>query len=176
MPTTRPITVVLGDIKTLMSRRQKTGEAIRKYAFHPSNVVDPFAKDGGSEKYVEGLIQSYNALNDRLVTLRTIILEANLINTLTIHGVNKSVQGWLTWRREVMDEEYFLFSNLIMATDAKRNEISRFPAQGENVITLIVNFNESKINEAANLIQKINDDLDTQLSLFNALTLVEVPD
>lgn len=175
------ITEALAEIKTNAARRDKKKEAILRYLTRPGNQTDPMVKDGGSADFINREMQSIKDLGERLIVLRRLIATANQDTTITINGTTRSIADWLTYRREVADKRQDLLGNITTALVNTRAIAAR---QGGTVINVnanpqppagndvIVNVDEGKLSKEIEDIETILGQLDGQLSLKNATTLL----
>ena len=180
------ITEALQEIKTITARLEKKRNAIGRYIGRDARARDPFEADGGSEKYVREERQSITDLEERIVSIRCAIQKANLSNLLKIGEVSRSVSAWLTWRREVAPGRKALIQSLSMAIASIRNDIQKKGGRAviqasAQVISdptappeIVINLNEQGILKEIEHMEEILGTLDGRLSLFNAITIIEV--
>ncbi len=171
------ITEALAEIKTIGKRITSKRKFIGEHLARQNNMKDPLEKDGGSTKQINSELQAVGDLEERIVTLRRAILVANMATKLKLGGTARSVQDWLTWRREVSKPHAKFLAEL-------NSNIQRFRAQaaknllqvadedsaGENDV--VIHLDEKKLFEKTEELQVILGTLDGKLSLLNARTEV----
>ena len=95
------ITEAFAELKVLPKRIAKQREAITTYLARPAALRDPFEKEGKtSAQFVAETLQSIGDLENRIISIRAAIAQANLKNTISIpnHPV-RTITDWLTFRR-----------------------------------------------------------------------------
>ena len=179
------ITEALQEVKTIAARIQKKQDSIAQYVARDSRIRDPLEKSGGSSVFISQERQSIADLRTRLIKIRSAIQRTNLSSQMTVNGITRSVADWLTWRREVSEgEKLFLASLLIgirkLRTDAQKigGTVSR-TAMGDNFSqqdppNVVVNLDETELMREQESFETTFGDLDGKLSLFNAVTVLEV--
>lgn len=170
------ITEALAEIKTLERRITKREENALRYVVRQSIVRDPHEKRGGSEKYVAGERQAVDDLRDRWVQLRLAVNRANFDNSLTVHGITKTVAEWLVWRREVARGQRQFLNKIATTIQNVRAQIERQRLNNEVDAAdseLIVNLDEKFLAERIDLFENVIGTLDGALSVFNATTKVD---
>lgn len=180
------ITEALQEIKTINARLEKKRAAIGSYIARDARVRDPFEKDGGSEKYIASERQAIGDLEDRIVSIRSAIQRSNLASTVTVNGKNRTVSDWLTWRREVAQGQKQFLNSIIGALANVRNDVQKKggtmvaaamavnTAHTSDPPQVAVNIDEMALMKEREMIEQILGDLDGKLSLFNAVTVIEV--
>jgi hypothetical protein len=179
MPLT--ITESLAEIKMIGKRLEKKREFIMQYIGRQDGLKDPLGPEGGSRSAIAVARQGIADLENRIVTIRSAIQEANAVTMLTIEGETKSIADWLVWRREVSAGRVAFVQRLrqtIMAArkDAVQKGLSvRF---SESEVTsptdIIVNVDEAALAKEAEQLETILGVLDGQLSLKNATVIIDV--
>lgn len=177
---TMTITEALAEVKLIDKKVTKHHENERAYLFRQAIVRDPLEKDGGSAAYVASQAQASGDLLLRLITVRRSIQDANAKNMLTVEGISRTVADWLVWRREVLPRLKTRIAAISTALTNLRNDVkkkggsvSATPA-GDEQYDVIVNFNETALLNEALKLAEIEERLDGKLSLFNAVTLVNL--
>ena len=172
------ITEALQELKTISQRVSKKQEAIASYVARDSRIVDPLVKHGGSEKFITEERQSINDLRNRMIGIRSSIQSANLSNQLTIAGVTRSVADWLTWRREIATGEQtfisLLLSNIRRVRDNSQTKAVRSAMEVTEPVNVTVNLDEQKLVKEGEQVETCLSELDGKLSLFNAVTTINV--
>lgn len=169
------ITEALAEIKTILKRLESKREFIRTYQFRIDSLRDPLEKDGGSVKAVAEAIQAISDLESRIVALRVAIAEANSTNEIEIEGSLRTIADWLIWRREIAPSQERTLNELAQRLSAARQQVSSQKYRwGDNAkaedkpVDIIVNIDETKLNNDKEKIKNILGQLDGQLSLKNA--------
>jgi hypothetical protein len=182
MSDTMTITEGLAEIKTVGKRIAKKRDFVMTYLGRQEGLKDPLAnEEGGSAGALARELQGIVDLEERIVTIRRSIQEANAKTTVTLEGVARSVADWLVWRREVAANRGQFVNLLLQRILATRRDAQ---AKGFAVTTssdkaaaptdVIININEKAVSDEAEQLQKIIDDLDGQLSLTNATTMITI--
>lgn len=167
------ITEGLADIKTITSRLTKKQEFVGQYAVRNEKLVDPLLKGGGSTAAIAAEMQAIADLESRLVNIRTGIHLVNLRTNLTVHGKTLTIMEWLTWRKEVAPARVRFLNNLRRGIDTFRTK-NVVMKEGAVEQATTVNLDEGALAREQENIEHILGDLDGQLSLLNATTLIEV--
>ncbi len=175
------ITEALAEIKTIGKRVQKKREFIGQYSFRQEIVRDPLDNQGGSKAVIAAEFQSVRDLEERLVTLRRAIAKANAEVMVTVGGTTRSIQDWLTWRREVAGNRKGAVLGMLQAVQNFRAQRAK---DGFNVRTeasatptdkdIIVNVDERALAVEAEELETVLGTLDGLLSLKNATTTMDV--
>lgn len=177
------ITEALQEIKTVGKRIVKKREAVLRYLYRPEQLKDPHAAEGGSVEFIVQQLQGIDDLGKRVVAIRTSIQEANLANILTIQDKQRTVAVWLTWRRELAEGEGYFMKQLADKIDQVRKEAA---TRGLNVVgaaaivtttkqdDLLINIDETALNNDLEAHETVLGTLDGKLSLFNAVTYIEI--
>jgi len=175
------ITEALAELKTIDKRVQKkmefclgAGTLVRQ-----EMLKDPHEKEGGAKKLIAQERQAIKDLHTRKIDIRRAILDANMRETITVENTTHTINDWLVWRREVVQNEKGFLDNMIRNIDRTRQDAQR---KGVNVseketgspTNVVVNINEKELSEETEMIEKILGDLDGKLSLKNATTMIDV--
>lgn len=78
------ITEALSRFKLLDKRIAAKQAAIRQYIARPESLVDPLAKEGGSEEFVRRTRQSLRDLRQEKLRVRRAIFKANDTVSMTV--------------------------------------------------------------------------------------------
>lgn len=177
------ITEALAETKTIEKRIAKKREAIQQYVARQDMVKDPLATDGGSVAYIKSEEQSVADLEDRLIAIRAAILAANVTTQVTVEGETRSLQDWLTWRREVAPKQQTYLNQLRQRIESVRQQaqqkglsvVSAVATVGETKPTdLLVNISEKELADRIEHLETVLGSLDGQLSLKNATVTVNL--
>lgn len=175
------ITEALAEIKTIGKRTQKKREFIGQYAFRQEVVRDPLENQGGSKVTIAAELQAVRDLEERLITLRRAIAKANAETSVTVGGVTRSLQDWLTWRREVSGQRKAAVSAMLSSVQGFRNKqvqagytFHTEPSATPTDKDIIVNVDERALAQEAEELEKILGTLDGLLSLKNATVTIDV--
>jgi hypothetical protein len=179
------ITEALQEVKTINARIVKKQESIGNYLARDSRVRDPLEKGGGSEKFISGERQSIADLRTRLINIRSSIQRTNLSSEMTLQGTARSVADWLTWRREVAGGEQTFVTSMLAGIRKIRNEVQKLGGTvGRTTMVesleksdppqIVVNADETALMKEQEKIETLLGELDGKLSLFNAVTFIEV--
>lgn len=174
------ITEGLAELKTLSKRIEKKQDYIKSFLFRADGLRDPLEKEGGSVKVITGELQAVSDLKTRLVAIRTAIQRTNLTTPLTVEGRTMSIAEWLTWRKEVSENEQGFIRAMRLALQQARTSAL---ARGATVVPpgsaatapsdLLVNVSESALAAQAEHLETVLGILDGQLSLKNATIQID---
>ena len=174
------ISEALSDIKTIDKRLRKQREFVQTHVAYSGSAKDPFEAEGGIRKVIGEKLQSIGDLEERVIAIRTAILNANLTNRIVLNGKDRSVQEWLTWRREVVHGRRQFFNFLATEVDkiklAARQKDLSVAKEGETAVYEGIEFVVPVLtiqDEQENL-EQILGDLDGKLSVHNANTTIEI--
>lgn len=180
------ITEALAEVKTINKRLEKKRQAVLPYLCRDLRVKDPFESKGGSEAFIKTERQGIHDLQTRIVAIRSAIQKTNLDTPVTISGQVKSLADWLTWRREIAQDEKNFLTTLNNGLKTFRNDLLR---KGGKVVSngtpvenydatappeMLVNVDEKKLLEEQENIETVLGELDGKLSLLNATTFIDV--
>ena len=168
------VTEALGKISLIDKQIDAELAAVAPYIAYTDNLKDPLEKDGGSKNFVKSRVQSVDDMLKNKNRLRVAINTANLSNKVTVAEETRSVAEWLIWRRECLPKQKHVVNQLLQAANNLRSRVNTSNQQHNQSVGVVSNLDEKKLNEEVLKIQSIENNLDTQLSLFNATTLVEV--
>jgi hypothetical protein len=179
------VTEALAEIKTIGKRLNKKQEYVQTLLARDSRIVDPLLKQGGSVEAVRADLQSIGDLETRLIQLRTAIQKANHDLRLTVQGKERSIMEWLTWRKEVAPQRQRFVSQMLNRLAQTRKEaqgkgitvaaaVATVDTGASPVVQLLINLDEAALNKENEELEQILGDLDGQLSLKNATSLIEV--
>lgn len=172
------VTQALAEIKTINARLQKKREFVRAYCARQRVLTDPYEAEGGTPLKIRQELQAITDLQTRVVSLRRAILESNLSTQLTVAGITRSVQDWLTWRREIAGSQEAFVRGILAETQRIRKEcLQRGGAVDDNTgsnYDLVIQVSEADFNKAAEDLATVLGELDGALSVSNATTVIEV--
>lgn len=178
MPLT--ITEALAEIKTIGKRIEKTESSMLGFLAHQFGIKDPLEAQGGSTQVVSSMMQSIIDLEQRIVTLRRGIAQANEKTLVTVASQTMSIADWLTWRREVAPKAQARLAKIAGSIRSVREQARR---QGTAVVApgaaaqqpsdVIINLDERQLANAIEHLEEVLGSLDGQLSLKNATTFIE---
>lgn len=174
------ITEALGEVPTIQKRLQKKQAFITGYLVRQAAIRDPHEKDGGSARLIEQELQSIHDLNERLITIRAKIQQANAANTITVGTTTRTIADWLTWRREVSTFQQNLLASMnntiktARATAMKTGGTITENTQDAKTQDFVVNVGEAKLASEIEELETILGTLDAQLSLKNATIVIDL--
>lgn len=168
------ITEALAEIKTIGKRLESKRQFIVQNVARPSVIVDPLAKEGGSEKRMAEEIQAYGDLVKRIETIRVSVQKANQSNTLTIEGQANSVAGWLAFRKECAAQLRSLYGSIAAQIKGARAAMEK-QSTAASPVSVVTHFSEDEVAKRSEAIEKVLGALDGKLSLFNATCTIEIP-
>ena len=172
------ITEALAEIKTIDKRLAKKQEFVVSNLARDEKMRDPLERDGGSEKLVSEGDQAIRDLNDRKVAIRLAIQSSNMHTDLTVQGETRLIAAWLIWRREVADWMTTHLNHQTRALNSFRVQVKRAVGRGvpddETSSGIIAHLSEADLAARSENLETILGDLDGQLSLKNATTIIEI--
>lgn len=173
------ITEALAEIKTISKRIQSKREYVRTYMVRLESLKDPFEKDGGSAKAIEQEMQAIKDLEQRIVDLRREINFVNDTTQIEIEGVSRTIAAWIIWRREVAPGRERFINDLRMKLENARGQLRVQPiyltkGEQEKPQDMVINVDEAALAKEAEQIKNILGQLDGQLSLKNATTMIKI--
>lgn len=173
------ITEALAEIKTIGKRLETKRNGVLQYLYSQHFIRDPMDKEGGSRAWIVRERQAIADLEKRVVALREGIAAANRATEITVGGVTRSIQEWLTWRREVAPAARQFLLTICQKVEGGRNEAIRkgvAVAAGEEAgrNDLVINVDEAALVAELEWYDTTLGDLDGQLSLKNATVPVAV--
>src|SRR5215831_611359 len=95
------ITEALAELKTIDKRIEKKREFVLSYLLRQEMFKDPLEKDGGSVSAIRREMQSIVDLEERRITIRRAVQQANERNSVMVGKQTRTIADWLVWRREV---------------------------------------------------------------------------
>lgn len=173
------ITEALAEAKTIDKRVEKKQQFIGLYLFREERLKDPLIKEGGAERIIAQEMQSIADLNERKVTIRRKIQEANANNFITVGKETRSIADWLVWRREVASNMQRFYLELRQKTEtaravARSKGVSISPGEGTRPDDIVINLNEQMLSQKLEQHEEVLGVLDGLLSLKNATIRIEV--
>jgi hypothetical protein len=173
------ITEALAEVPTITKRIMKKEAFIQNYLYRQSVIRDPHEKSGGSAVLIEQEMQSMKDLQDRLIKIRAAIQKSNHDNSITVQDETRTIADWLTWRREVADNERRFYNELSnklagVRQEAMRKGLAVSDKDAGYSPDYIVNIDEKKLADKIENIENVLGTLDGQLSLKNATTFIDL--
>jgi hypothetical protein len=173
------ITEALAEIKTIAKRIQSKREFVRTYMVRLENLKDPFEKDGGSNKKLAEEMQAIKDLEQRVVDLRREINFVNDTTQIEIEGVKRTIAAWIIWRREVAPTRERFINDIRLKLENARGQLRAQPVyltkgEAEKPQDMVVNVDEAALAKEAEQLKNILGQLDGQLSLKNATTMINI--
>jgi chromosome segregation ATPase len=177
------ITEALAEIKTIGKRIEKKRESLQGYLARQENIKDPLDKDGGSVAFVQREMQAISDLEERIVTIRAAIAQANATTNISLNGSTRSVADWLVWRREIAPARQRHLESIRRYIDQVRQQVSQ---QGRGLVNatvnvadakptdVLVNVSETDLLQEIEALEEMLGSLDGQLSLKNATVKIKV--
>ncbi len=171
------VTEALAEIKTVGKRIEKKRQFINQYIARQDGVRDPLEKDGGSATVIKKERQAIGDLEDRIVSLRRGIQQANDETYVSLNGETRTISEWLTWRRDVAPARKQWLAQISSSLHQIRENAKR---QGAAIVSasvttgemkptdIVVNVDERGVAEESETLEDTLGQLDGQLSLKNA--------
>lgn len=173
------ITEALAELKTLAKRIETKRGFVMSALWRQDMLRDPHEKDGGSRVVIERERQAIADLEERSVSIRRAITDANRTTTITISGRTRPIHDWLVWRREVAPGQKKVLQDISKTLSTVRAEMQKkglsFASGVETKPTdIVVHVTETEVAAELEEIENILGTLDGQLSLKNATVVIEV--
>lgn len=174
------ITEALAELKTIDKRLEKKREFIKGYIARQDIVKDPLEKDGGSVTAIARERQSMRDLEERKLAIRRAIAAKNMHVSIALSGQTRTIADWLVWRREVAPQRQGFLGGLRAAVQGVREQTVRKGGQvvdsgqgSGSAQDVVVNISELELAQDIEALEEALGNLDGQLSLKNATTIVE---
>jgi len=174
------ITESLAELKTIDKRIAKKREFMLDYLLRQEIFKDPLEREGGSVSAIKREMQAVHDLEERKITIRRAIQQANEFNTVTVGKRTRSIADWLVWRREVAPQQQNYLASIRAKIEQARQEANRkgagltASADAAKPNDVVVNVNEQELARQIEELEEVLGKLDGQLSLKNATLLVDV--
>jgi hypothetical protein len=174
------ITEALAELKTIDRRLAKKREFVLSYLIRQEMFKDPLEKDGGSVSAIRREMQSIVDLEERRVSIRRAIQQANERNAVTVGKHTRAIADWLVWKREVAPAHQQFLAGIRGKIEQARQEALKKgaslaqSAEAARPNDVIVNVNEQDLAREIENLEDVLGKLDGQLSLKNATLFVEV--
>lgn len=166
------ITEALAELKTINKRLESKRNFVGEHLMYPDQIKDPLLKDGGAVEVVKRELQAIFDLQKRIVAIRTGIQRANLRTQITIGTQTATIAEWLAWRKDVVQGHRSFLTRLRQTIDANRKALL---SKGKDPGTAaVVNIDERQLAADCEGLENIVSTLDGQLSLKNAMTVIEI--
>jgi hypothetical protein len=173
------ITEALAEIKLCERKLEKKWDAVKTNTHRFEHVKDPYASEGGSKVAISREVQSIKDIEERIVKIRTAIADANVQNKLTLGENTRSIYEWLTWKREIAENQKKFYKDISSRLKAVIDKESQNPTaykDEENRVHLAKLDLNLDYPYFQTLDQKLSDTLETldgKLSLKNATIVIE---
>lgn len=177
MPLT--ITEGLAEIKTINKRLASKRQLVNGYLYRQDHLKDPLLDAGGSQETIKRERQAIADLEERIVAIRIAIDGANNNSDITIAGKARSIQQWLTWRRDVAPGQQAFLGQMRdavarMRRDAATKALTVIEKEGGGKASdIVVNISESELAKEIEQMEETLGNLDGMLSLKNATVIIE---
>jgi hypothetical protein len=173
------ITEALAEVPTISKRIAKKQQFVQDFLARQAIVKDPHEKDGGSVELIKRELQGITDLEQRLIAIRSGIAQANAVTKITVGTTTRTIADWLTWRREIAENQRSRMNNMAGALRALRAKAQQTNGKvGENVegpTDWVININERQLADQIEDLETTLGALDGQLSLRNATTTIALP-
>lgn len=172
------ITEALAEIKLIDNKIEKKQEFVYGNLFRAKHLPDPL---GDTTAKVVAEVQATVDLRKRRVKIRKAIAQANLTTEITIGNITRTIFEWLTWKREVVQNELGFIRAIHTKTKAAIDAVTKAPkfykdeaTQENKILEIIPSLDYSLFVTAEQETQEALDKLDGLLSLKNATVMIEV--
>jgi len=170
------ITEGLARIKTLTKRIEKKQEFVLRHIGRASTLTDPLAEEGGSLSCVSKEMQAIHDLSGQIVAIRKCINDANRETPVSVNGAERTVEGWLVWKREVAPRYESFLARMLAQIESAKGGLERHNRMKEEQVDFIVHYSERDLADLVEKHQTVMAELDGQLSLVNATVQIAIPD
>lgn len=170
------ITEALAEIKTINKRLAAKRQFVTQYLWRSEAFKDPL--DGGSQVVIQRERQAIADLEQRIVDLRIAIDKANNDTPIAINGTTRSIQEWLSWRRDVAPGHQVFLNQMRdnvarIRREAAQKLLAVNDAEGKGKPNdIVLNINESQLAAEIERMEETLGALDGQLSLRNATVII----
>lgn len=174
------ITEALSEINLIKKKIEGKKTEILNNLAKVAHVPDPYANQGGGFAANKAQLQSIKDLNSRLTRIRGAISGANIANTISIMGETKTINDWLTWKREisVIDSKFLMDlctkSKANMDHWAKQPQVYKDDSGTTHLVKYESNIDYVEVLKESERTSEIFEKLDGQLSLKNATIVIEI--
>ena len=177
------ITEALAELNTIQKRIEKKRQFVLGYLTRPDGLRDPLEKGGGSLELIKRERQAIRDLENRHLSIRMKIQQANHATQVRIGNVSMSVAEWLTWRKETAPGVQTFLTQVRGTLDRVRQQAQQ---RGNAVVSavattgdqkpadIIVNVDEQELAVEAEAVEEVLGMLDGKLSLTNATVMIDV--
>ena len=168
-------------MKTLEARKQKKREFVMSHLIRAEAIRDPLEKQGGCVESVKRERQALKDLEERQIAIRSAIQKANHATSITVEGQTRTIQEWLTWRKEVATGQKNFLAGLANGLKNYRAEqqkkgvvVVSASVGGAPENAMIVSIDEGELGAELEKMELVLGTLDGQLSLKNATITIDV--
>ena len=171
------ITEALAEKRVIDKRIESASSAIQNYVARQSSLVDPLARQGGSEKYIAEQRQSIKDLFERKIRIQNAINQSNDKTRATVGNVTRTIAEWLIWKRDVAPSMDRIYDKITAKIEYARNFNQQRTMPNKDAIgavDTVISLDEKQFNEEMAAHQEIVNVLDGVLSMKNATTYVDV--
>lgn len=173
------ITEALSELNLISKKLDKQRHALKGACLKYSEHTDPYASDGGAKAFYNKTKQSIVDLEDNLVKIRKAIHAKNIETEITIKGLTKTIDEWLSWKKDIYEGSKNSLNDIENIINREVEEIKKNPKvkkdEADNVVLLTLEPSEdlAEIEKSKERLLTIYENLDGQLSLKNATTIIE---
>jgi hypothetical protein len=174
------ITEALAELKTIDKRIGKKREFVLQYLYRQEMFKDPLEKEGGAVSAIKRELQAIRDLEERKVSIRRAIQQANERSSVTVGKQTRTIADWLVWRRDVAPKQTEFLAMVRNRIEQARQEAARkgaglaTSAESAKPNDIIVNVNEQELAREIESLEEVLGILDGQLSLKNATLMIDV--
>lgn len=174
------ITEALSEINLIKKKIENKKTAILNNLAKASHVPDPYEKQGGGFAANKAELQSIKDLSQRLTRIRGAISQANIANHISILGETKSINDWLTWKREISPLDTKFLLDLCQKTKTNLDHWSKSPqvykddSGNTHLVKFESNIDYAEVMKESERFSDILEKLDGQLSLKNATIVIDI--
>lgn len=174
------ITEALAELKLIKKKVQQKQALLQGNILRAHHLKDPHESEGGTFERNKRELQSIMDLHKRYIAVKGSIFKANAETNLTIDDNTMSVNDWITWKREIANDEIKMFSTLHGALKrdldnaAKSMQAYKDESGVAHLAQWIPNFDLGTLISEHEFRQTLLDKLDGKLSLINATVTIEV--
>jgi len=173
------ITEALAEIKLNERKLEKKWEVVKGNTHRFEHVKDPYGNEGGSKVAIGREIQSIKDIEERIVKIRSAIAEANVRNDLTVGETTRSIYAWLTWKREIAENQKKFYKDIASRLKSVIDKESQNPTAFKDedgkvsLAKLDLNLDYPYFQTLDQKLSDILETLDGKLSLKNATLVID---
>jgi hypothetical protein len=172
------ISQAMATLKLLDKRIEGEIRDLDAYAVRRDSAADPLVRKGSNSAiYVAARQQAIADMSAQKIAIKEAIALANQATSLTVAVETRTVSQWIVWKRIVAPGMQTMYAGLLTKINRERAALDRenMAVAADSRVQLVVNLDEQKLREDAKHLEDILGELDGQLSIINATTMITLP-